>query len=210
MTATIEVKKRNEFTRSYKRMLRESGNIPAIIYGKGINSTPIFISKNDFLNEIKEVGRNGILSVQVNGKQQKVVVTEYQDDPLTKEILHIDFLAVDENTEINAEIRIHLSGDAIGVLDGGLLSQALHDLSITAKATEIPEAITIDISHLKVGDTITVGDIRKQYPFEIHNEDIEVICSILPPKQEEEISTGEEQEPGIPENLEGREESPEQ
>ncbi len=82
----------------------------------------------------------------------------------------------------------------------------MFDLSVTTNVNRFPDAIEVDVTHLQVGETITVGKIRQQYPFEINHEDDEVIASILPPRQEEEISTGEEQEPGIPENLEGREE----
>lgn len=90
---------------------------------------------------------------------------------------------------------------------GGVLQQALHELSITTKPDQIPDAITVDVSNLQVGENITVADIRGQYVFTINHEDTETICSVLPPRQEEEISTGEQQESGTPENLEGRETS---
>ncbi|MCU9615287.1 50S ribosomal protein L25/general stress protein Ctc [Caldibacillus lycopersici] len=209
MEAMIQAKERTNFQRSVLNALRESGQIPAVVYGKNISSTPIVVQKSDFLKEIREVGRNGVLSVNLDGSKQKVVVRNYQDDPLTKEILHIDFLAVDANTEINTNVRINLTGEAEGVKDGGVLQQPMFELAITAKPDQIPEAIEVDVTNLKVGETVTVGEISSKYQFQIHHEADEVIASILPPKQEEEISTGEEQEPGIPDNLEGREEQEE-
>lgn len=204
MTA-LQAEKRKEFKRSVLNSIRQSGHIPAVLYGKSVPNTPIMVEKNDFLKEIKESGRNGVLSIMLNGKTEKAVVRSYQEHPLTKEIVHIDFLAVDAQTEIDAEVRVVLTGEAYGVKDGGVLQQPLYQVSVTGKPEQIPEAIEVDVTELKVGETILISDILGNYSIKMNHQDDEVIASILPPKQEEEISTGEEQEPGIPDNLEGRE-----
>lgn len=147
-----------------------------------------------------------LFTIDVDGKRQQAIVRNYEVDPITREIIHIDFLAVNSLSVITADVRIVLVNDAEGVKDGGVLQQSMFDLSVTTNVNRFPDAIEVDVTHLQVGETITVGKIRQQYPFEINHENDEVIASILPPRQEEEISTGEEQEPGIPENLEGREE----
>lgn len=206
MTAVLHANERTNFKKSALKNLRESGNIPAVLYGTDVNNKPITVSRAEFLKEIRLAGRNGVLNLDINGSNQKVVVRNYQEDPLTKEILHIDFLVVDALTEIDAAVRVVLVGDAFGVKDGGVLQQPIFELSITAKPDEIPETIEVDVTDLKVGETVTVDQIAPNYKFKINHDGSEVIASILPPKQEEEISTGEEQEPGIPDNLEGREE----
>lgn len=148
-----------------------------------------------------------MLSLNVNGTQRNVMVHEVQTDPLKNKIIHVDFLAVNMSEDVDATVRVILSEECAGVKDGGVLQQALHELSITTKPDQIPDAITVDVSNLQVGENITVADIRGQYGFTINHEDTETICSVLPPRQEEEISTGEQQESGTPENLEGRETS---
>ncbi|WP_062350086.1 50S ribosomal protein L25/general stress protein Ctc [Bacillus kwashiorkori] len=206
MGAILQATERTNFRRSFLKNLRDNGKVPGVVYGKNVETVSITISKSDLLQKIKENGRHGVFSINVNGNEKQVILTNYQEDPLTKDLLHVDLLAVDAQTEVKADVRITLSGEAVGVKDGGVLNQPLFELSITAKADQIPEEIAIDITNLKVGETVTVGDISRNYSFEFNHDSDDVIATILPPKQEEEISTGEEQEPGIPDNLEGREE----
>jgi len=205
MTATLAANERTDMRRSTIRKIREQGDIPAVVYGRNNENTPIYINSADFLKAIRDVGRHGVLTLDINGTKKQVILSSYQEDPLKKELLHADFFVVDQNTKVQAEVRVNLTGEPLGVKDGGVMQQAIHDLSITALATEIPPAVTIDVSQLQVGDRITISDIKGDYPFDINHDDEQVIASILPPKQEEEINTGEEQEPGIPENEEGRE-----
>lgn len=205
MTAVLETKKRNDLRKSTTNKLRREGNIPAVIYGKGVDSQPIYVRKTDFLKTLKEVGRNGIFNLNIDGRQQNAILHDYQEDPLKGEIIHVDFFAVDPSTEITAEVVVELKGEAPGVKDGGVLQQPIFELSVKGKVSDIPDAIQLDVSNLQVGDSIAVGDIREKYPFKIQHGDEETIVSVLAPRQEEEISTGEQQEPGVPENEEGRE-----
>jgi large subunit ribosomal protein L25 len=206
MEAVLYVQERLKTNKTSVKRLRRNGDIPAVIYGKTIRNTLISVEKSIFQKQLKEIGHNGIFTIDLGGKKQQAIVRSYEVDSLTREIIHIDFLAVDPSTEVTTQSRIVLLNEAEGVKDGGVLQQAMFELSITANAKQLPDAIEIDVTHLKVGETITVGQIKEQYAFKINHEDDEVIASILPPRQEEEISTGEEQEPGIPDNLEGREE----
>lgn len=206
MEAVLYAQERSKETRATLNSLRENGNILAILYGKNVSNAPISVEKLDFKKQFNEIGKNGIFTIDVDGKRQQAIVRNYEVDPITREIIHIDFLAVNSLSVITADVRIVLVNDAEGVKDGGVLQQSMFDLSVTTNVNRFPDAIEVDVTHLQVGETITVGKIRQQYPFEINHENDEVIASILPPRQEEEISTGEEQEPGIPENLEGREE----
>jgi large subunit ribosomal protein L25 len=205
MSAVLEVKRRNDLRKSTLNKLRREGNIPAVIYGKGLENQAVYVSRTDLLKTIKEVGRNGIITLNIDDREQSAVLHDYQEDTLTGEMIHADFFAVDPSTEISAEVVVELKGEAPGVKDGGVLQQPLFELTVKGKVTDIPDAIQVDVSQLQVGDTITVGDIKEHYPFEIQHGDEETIVSILAPRQEEEISTGEQQEPGIPENEEGRE-----
>ena len=197
--------KRKTGERQELRRVREADQIPAVFYGKNTANIPISVDRSHLLDILKKRGKSGIFLLELDGNKEKVVVIDYQRDPLTKGIRHVDFMSVDENTEIETDIPVVLIGEAYGVKDGGVLQQSLHTVSVAGRPAVLPEAIKLDIGDLKVRETIYIKDIRDRFPFLINHRDEEVIASILPPKQEEEISTGEEQEPGIPENLEGRE-----
>lgn len=208
MGTELQAKERKELGKSALKKIRKSGNIPAVIYGKKVESKPISISTADLKKTIRQVGRNGVISLDVDGKQQDVVVTAFQEDTIKDEMIHIDFLAVDKFSKINAEVRLVLTGEAAGVQDGGVLQRPLYEISITAIPENIPEQIEVNISGLQVGETVTIADIDSNGAYTINHEDGEVIASILPPKQEVEINAGEQQQEGHPENEEGRETKP--
>lgn len=205
VSASLEAVERTDFRRSALKELRDVGNIPAILYGVNMENKPIAINLGELIKTVRDNGRNGIIALQMNGEKHNVILSDYQSDPLKKEIIHADFLAVDMSTEIQVNVRVQLIGDAIGVKDGGVLQQTLHELSITAKPDQIPQAVEVDISNLQVNENLTVADISTGRSYQVNHDQEEVVVTILPPKQEEEISTGEKQEEGIPDNLEGRE-----
>ncbi len=208
MSAILAAKKRKEFRKSELRNIRDNGWIPAVVYGSKVGSKPVSVNSADLTKTIRQVGRNGVISLDVEGSKQDVILTQYQEDMVKKDIIHADFLAVSGSSKINVNVRLVLVGEAAGVKDGGVLQQPLYELSITASPANIPAQIEIDISHLKVGETVTVADIPTMGAYTIHNDGEEVVASILPPKQEAEINSGEQQEDGHPDNEEGRETHP--
>ena len=206
MVTVLEAKERTDFKNSSTRRIREEGNIPAVINGDN-NSKPIFINSIDFIKTIRETGRNGVIDLVVNNERYSVMLNEIQKDPLKGEFVHADFLIVNMNTKVDVDVNVHLVGNAIGVKDGGVMQQSIHQLSITALPKNIPQTLDVDVSEVEVGQTVLVGDIETGGKFEINHEQSEVIASVLAPRQEEEINTGEEQEEGTPAAEEGRETS---
>lgn len=208
MNTVLQANERKEFRHSDLKKLRDDGNIPAVLYGAEVDSKSVFVNLGDLTRTIRTVGRNGIISLDIDGQEQDVVMTDYQEDIINKKITHVDFLLVDKSSKINVTVRLVLAGEAAGVKDGGVLQQPVHELSITSTPSEIPQQVEVDITNLQVGETVTIADILNQGSFTINHEEEEVIASILPPKQEEEINSGEQQEDGHPDNEEGRETTP--
>ncbi|WML41883.1 50S ribosomal protein L25/general stress protein Ctc [Neobacillus sp. OS1-2] len=208
MGTVLQAKERKELKSSALRKIREAGSIPAIIYGARFESKPVYVSSADLTKTLRTVGRNGVISLDVDGSKHDVVLTDYQEDAFKKGILHVDFLAVDKSSKINVDVKLVLVGEAAGVKDGGVLQQPVHQLSITSTPDNIPAQIEVDITNLQVGETVLAGDIPSAGAFTINHEDDEVIASILPPRQEEEINAGEQQDGGHPDQEEGRETTP--
>jgi large subunit ribosomal protein L25 len=206
MSATLKANTRSEFQKSDLHRLRADGNIPAVIYGGKMENKAVYIDSIEFIKTIREVGRNGIISLDLEGTKTDVMLSDYQQDSLKGDILHADFLAVDMKAERNATVRIDIVGDAAGVKDGGVMQQAVHELSVTATPANIPQAIELDVTNLQVSGNLTVGDLKNTGSnYTINDDDSLVLVTILPPKQEEEINSGEKQEEEAPENEEGRE-----
>jgi large subunit ribosomal protein L25 len=202
---TLQAIKRTEFTNSAKRKIRESGQIPAIVYGKATESKPIAIDSIELIKTLRDEGKNTIIDLNVDGSSHPVMLYEMQTDPLKNEIVHADFHIVDMQSEVEVEVPINLTGDAQGVKDGGVLQQPAHQVTISAKPGNIPQTIDVDISNLGVNETLLIKDLPSNTNYSFVQDEELVIASILPPQQEEEIDSGEEQEPGAPENEEGRE-----
>jgi large subunit ribosomal protein L25 len=202
---TIQATKRTEFTNSAKRKIRESGQIPAIIYGKAAESKPVALDSIELIKTLREEGKNTIINLSVEGSTHAVMLYDMQTDPLKNDIVHADFHIVDMQSDVQVEVPINLTGEAQGVKDGGVLQQPMHVITISAKPGKIPQTIDVDISNLGVNETILMKDIPTSGDYSLVQDEELVIASILPPKQEEEIDSGEEQEPGTPSNEEGRE-----
>jgi large subunit ribosomal protein L25 len=203
MSTVLHATERTDKRRGTLTRIRKEGNVPAIVYGAKKENTLIYLSEVQLLKTIKDVGRNGVISLDVNGNTQNVIVTDYQVDPLKNDFIHVDFLAVDMSKEVTANVNVNLVGDAAGVKDGGVMQQSLFEVSIAAKPADIPPTIDIDVTKLQVADTITVADIKGLGNFTVNHEEDEVIASILPPRQEEVIDSGEKQGEAPPENGEG-------
>ena len=203
MSTVLQATERTDKRRGTLTKIRKEGNIPAIVYGAKKENTSIYLSEVQLLKTIKDVGRNGVISLDVNGNTQNVILTDYQVDPLKNGFIHVDFLAVDMSKEVTANVNVNLVGDAAGVKDGGVMQQSLFEVSIAAKPADIPPSIDVDVTNLQVAETITVADIKELGNFTVNHEEDEVIASILPPRQEEVIDSGEKQGEAPPENGEG-------
>lgn len=185
---------RNVFKKSSLKKLRSNGEVPAVVYGRDINTKPISIKNADLLRVIKAVGRNGIISLNVDGKPKDVILRDYQNTSLTKEVLHVDFLQVDKHTEIDTRVSVVVKGTSIGEKAGGVVKQFLHELNITAKANDLPDNIEIDITNFEIGHTVRITDLKNNYSnFTINHEDEEAILMIDYAKviEEEDINAVE-------------------
>ncbi|WP_374703471.1 50S ribosomal protein L25/general stress protein Ctc [Bacillus sp. Marseille-P3661] len=195
--STLSAKERSTFKNSSKTDLRREGKMPAVVYGKDKPNKHIYLNSVDFLKTLKESGRNGILKLQIDGGDtESVMLHDVQTDPLKGEVVHADFYIVNMSSKVDVEVNIHLIGEAQGVKEGGVLQQPLHQVSVRSLPTSIPPKIEIDISHMDIGDVIMVNDIQTDGKYEVLDDANTVIASILQPKLEKEVNTGEVQADG--------------
>ncbi|WP_033826790.1 50S ribosomal protein L25/general stress protein Ctc [Bacillus andreraoultii] len=170
---------RKDFRKSALKNLRNNGRIPAVVYGRGEETKEVSVNRSDLLKLLREHGRNALISLDLNGEVKDAVLSDYQVDSITQEVLHADFLLVDMATEIQARVPITLVGNAKGVQTGGELQQLLYEVTITSKPREIPEYIEVDISELEIGDVVKVADLREKYSsITINHEDDDGIASV--------------------------------
>jgi len=181
MSTVLSVNKRETGHRSTLTQLRKGGAIPAVIYGYKLDSTPISISAKEFRQFVQKNGRNGVIPVELDGERVNVVVSEVQKCTLKDEVNHVDFLAIDMTEELEVDVAVTLTGESVGVSEGGILMQPNLEVKIKVKPTDIPETLEIDITKLAIGESIMVADIRNQVEFEIVNEDDHILATIMAP-----------------------------
>ena len=171
-------------TRSDLKKLRNTGKVPAVVYGYGTKNTSVKVDEVEFIKVIREVGRNGVIDLGVGSKTIKVMVSDYQFDPLKNQITHIDFLAINMTEERTVDVPVQLVGEAVGAKEGGVVEQPLFDLQITATPENIPESIEVDITDLQINDSYSVGDIKVSGDFTIENDPEESVVTVVPPTEE--------------------------
>lgn len=187
MSTAIQSKSREVKTRSALSALRNEGFIPSVVYGYKTESTPIAVSERDLLFTLRETGRNGVIKLNVDGKELNVVLNDYQADALKGDIRHADFLAINMTEELEVEVTVNLVGQSVGEKEGGTVQQPNFEVLIKVKPSDIPDAFDVDISKLEIGDSITVGDIRDKSKFEILNDDHHSLVLISAPRTEAEM-----------------------
>ena len=180
----LNVDIRKEHGTSAARRARLQNKVPAVVYHSGVEATPLSVDKIS-LNKALRTGQM-IFEVNVEDKNQFVLVKEIQYHPVTDEIIHIDFQKVKEDEKISLEVAIRSIGEAQGVKLGGLLVQILNSVTIKCKPAEIPEFIEIDVTDMEMNTNLFVKDITLPEDVEmITAEDIAVV-SVQEPKEEKE------------------------
>lgn len=187
MSTAIQSKQRETKTRSALTALRNDGFIPSVVYGYNTESTPIAVKEGDLMKTLREVGRNGVIKLEVNGKELNVVLNDFQEDALKGDIRHADFLAINMSEELEVDVTVHLVGESVGEKEGGVVQQPNREVTIKVKPSDIPESFEVDVSEMQIGDTLTVADVRGKTNFEIITDDEYALVTISAPRSEEEL-----------------------
>lgn len=203
MTSKISVQKRDSGTpHSTLTELRGKGIVPGVVYGYQTETTPVAVSEIDLIKTLRESGRNGVISLELEGKTLNVVLSDFQRDALKGSFEHVDFLAVNMSDELEVSAVVHLIGESPGEKEGGVVNQPNREVLIKVKPADIPDALEVDVSNLAIGDTLTVGDIRGTVPYEILDEDDFILVSITAPRTQDELDeletpTGDAAQPEV-------------
>lgn len=188
MSTVIKATKREAGSHSKLTKIRKNGQLAGVIYGYNTESTPILLNYAETEKVVRRNGYSAIFEIELDGKKIKAVLTDIQRDALKGLVKHIDFLAINMSQELEMDVAFTLVGEAVGVREGGTLTQPNHTLKLKLKPSDIPETIEVDVSELAIGDTLTLGAVRDKYDFEILNEDEYPLATIAHPVASEEVT----------------------
>jgi large subunit ribosomal protein L25 len=183
---TLKAKKREEFKDETLNQLRKKGIIPGIYYGHGVGNINIAATELD-LRPIIYTTESHIVNLKFNeDKPLSCILKDVQFHPVTDKPLHFDLFALKEGEMIAIEVSVHLTGNAPGVKDGGVLQHILHKLEIECLPANIPSHIDVDISNLNMNDSVKVSDLKIEN-VKIMNDENASIVAVVPPTIEKEV-----------------------
>ena len=192
------------------RRSRGEGNIPAVVYGLGMDPVSVEIDAREFTNALKtEAGSNVIFNLEIGKEKYTALAREIQKHVYRNEFLHVDFVQVDLSQTVDADVQINFTGIPMGVKEeGGVVQTVNSTITITALPTNIPTSLDLDISELNVGDNLAATDVDLPEGVELANdEDDSILVTITIPRaaveEEEEIEGLEGEEVEGEEGAEG-------
>lgn len=156
----LEAQKREVIGKKVKALRRE-GLLPAVIYGSGIDPQPITLDTKAVIQTLKVVGANTLITIKIGKKELLALVRDVQREVIMRDLLHIDFQAVSLEESITTTVPLVIVGEAPVTKEyNAVLSSALDELQIEAKAKDLPDSISVDVSGLvEIGDHILVKDL---------------------------------------------------
>src|SRR5262252_3921516 len=172
--AKVNVDVRSAASKGHARRVRQSGQVPGVLYGRKREPIAVTFNEKELIGSLdKDKRRNTVLKLTVRdaGKSEEVtaMVRDAQINPLSRRLVHVDFLAVDLNAEVRVTVPLVLTGKPVGVTNGGNLHQSMHLVPIAAKPAAIPTKLEVDVSALDIGVALDAK---------------EAIASVVAPKAE--------------------------
>ncbi len=186
----LEVESRVETGKTQVKNIRRGGYIPAVIYGLGKKPGALKVSRHAFLQLMHQKHlENAIIKLQVKGDKQAshaCMIRELQQDPVKGEVVHIDFNEISLTKAIKVNVPVVTTGESVGVKsEGGSLEHILWEVEIECLPTAIPKNIEVDISALKIGDSIHVKDMTFPEGLKVITDAEAVVIHIAAPMKEE-------------------------
>jgi large subunit ribosomal protein L25 len=185
--STLEAKSREGAGKGAARKLRSQGLVPAVVYGKHLKA-PVHValdpkSIRQSINTPHKL--NTLITLKLGDTSHQVLLKDYQQDPLTRQILHADFIAVTEKEQVKVNVPLVLVGKAVGTADGGLLSQIRRELEVWALPAAIPEKIEADVTPLKIAQALHINDIKLPQGVSVKTNVNYTIAVVAAPERED-------------------------
>jgi large subunit ribosomal protein L25 len=192
MDATLQLEKREGRGKNEANRLRAAGRIPAVVYGaraegKAPEGVAVAVDPKSLLRILhSDSGANTLITITLDGGESRVMVKEYQLDPITNQLLHADFYQLAMDKAITVTVPIQLKGEPRGVkTQGGLLDFVTREVALECLPTDIPEHIDIDVSELMLNQSIRVRDLASDGTWKAVSDAETMLVHVVMPKAEE-------------------------
>jgi large subunit ribosomal protein L25 len=182
MEAILKAEPRSETGKGPAHRLRASGRVPAVLYGAGVDPTPIHVSALDLLHVFHAMGQASVLvDLKLDGQEYLTIAREIQRDLIHNRFIHVDFMAVRRDEKITVNIELHETGDSAGVKAGGVVEHHLREVEVECLPANVPQRIEYDITDLRIGDSVRVGDLAPPEGVEFLTDPDTMILAVVEP-----------------------------
>ncbi|HEY6019021.1 MAG TPA: 50S ribosomal protein L25 [Candidatus Paceibacterota bacterium] len=185
----LTVEKRDASTKA--KSLRDKGLLPAVIYGRSEESTPITLDAKTFGKLYKAAGESTVITIKGLGADKDALIHEVEFDAVKGQPVHVDFYAIEKGQKVTVSVPLEFDGVAPAIKDlGGVLVKVIHELEITVAPKDLPQHIMVDISALKnIDDQILVSDLKLPASAEVSVPMDEVVATAAKVEEEAETET---------------------
>lgn len=183
-TAQLSATPRDGTGKGSARTLRAEGKIPAIIYGHGRDPQPLAIDTRELEKLLSKISAEStVIELSLDGTSARTLIREIQRHPFKRQILHVDFQELVAGEKVTVRIPIVLMGVPDGVRqDGGILDQTMRELEIEVDPSNIPNHVEVEVTSLKIGDSVHVADIKLPEGVELVGEADSTVCVVSAPR----------------------------
>jgi large subunit ribosomal protein L25 len=190
-TANLNAKARSDAGTGFARKLRQSGQIPAIIYGHSRQPQSLAIDTRELERLLERVAAaSTVIELSIDGRSARTLIREIQRHPVKRSILHVDFQELVAGEKVTVSIPLVFVGSAEGVREGGILDQVMHELRIRVDPSSIPNHVDVDVSPLVIGHSIHVGELSIPAGVEVLDEEDATVCTVSAPRASETPAAG--------------------
>ncbi|MBI3636613.1 MAG: 50S ribosomal protein L25 [Candidatus Rokubacteria bacterium] len=187
----LTIKPREATGKEVAKRLRREGTVPAVLYG-GAKPQAVTVDPKAVLRIIHgHEGSTQLLTLKVEGESvaKMAIIRDLQFDPVSERLLHVDLQEVTADRAITVRVAVHVVGEAAGVKEEkGILNLAMHEIEVSCLPTNIPERIDADVSALRIGDVLTVRELRAPEGVRIVNDPAQAVATVQPPMAEEVVA----------------------
>ena len=169
---------RERISKADTKSLRKNGYLIANIYGKGRENIHCAFKRNDFIREVKSK-TDLIFEVEVGSQKYPVVIQEYQKDPITSEIIHVDLMLAQNGVEAKYSVKVRIVGIAKGLKNKGVLMVSKKRIKVKAAPEKLPKDYEINVTDLDVGDVVLVRDLPQNEGVKIVERDDVAIVGVI-------------------------------
>jgi large subunit ribosomal protein L25 len=182
METKLNAERRSDAGKGVARKLRAAGKVPAVLYGQGLDTTPLTVDSRDLTHLLhSSAGSNVLVDLVVDGEEHLAIPREIQRDHIHSKWVHVDFLAVSRTQTITVNVPVHETGEAAGVKEGGVVEHHLREVQIECLPQDVPDELVVDITNVELGEMVHVSDLVPPAGVTILTNPEDAILSVITP-----------------------------